>query len=288
MRVGWVGLGAMGAPMARTALAAGFDVVGFDIATIALDALADAGGAPAASPAEAARDVDVLVIMVATPQQAEDALFGANGAADALRPGSIVLVMATVGDAAVRDWAQRLAERDVSIVDAPVSGGVARAGTGELLVMVSGDPHVVERVRPLVDALAGSAPTVGATPGDGQRMKLVNQLLCGVHIVAAAEALSFAEALGLDARAAWEVVSSGAAESFMLVDRGERMLEAHPPVRSTVDIFVKDMGLVVAAAEAFGHEPHLARTAQQVYTRARNSGLGREDDSTVIRSYRHE
>lgn len=285
-RLGWVGLGAMGAPMARRALAAGFAVDGFDVFDPARQALADAGGTPAGSPAEAARAADALVLMVATPAQAEAALFGESGAASALRSGAIVLVTATVGDAAVQDWARRLDPAGVRVVDAPVSGGVARAASGELLVMPSGALADLEAVRPLIDALASAVSPVGDRVGDGQRMKLVNQLLCGVHIVAAAEALSFAQSLGLDPRAAWDTVRRGAAGSFMLDDRGERMLEADPPVRSAVDIFVKDMGLVVDAAEGVGHDVRLARAAQEVYRAASAAGLGRADDSTVFRSYR--
>lgn len=286
LRLGWVGLGAMGGPMARVAVEAGFEVTGFDVAADAVATLAAAGGRIAGSPAEAAQTADVLVLMVATPGQAETVLFGDGGAASVLRPGAIVLVMATVGDTAVRSWAERLADSDIAVVDAPVSGGVERAAAGELLVMVAGSEAEVARVRPLLDALAASAPVVGAESGDGQRMKLVNQLLCGVHIVAAAEALSFAEALGLDPRAAWEVVKRGAAGSFMLDDRGARMLDEAPPVRSAVDIFVKDMGLVVEAAESVAHEPVLARVARAVFGTARDRGLGRRDDSAVIEIYR--
>lgn len=286
LRLGWVGLGAMGGPMARVAVEAGFEVTGFDVAADAVATLAAAGGRIAGSPAEAAQTADVLVLMVATPGQAETVLFGDGGAASVLRPGAIVLVMATVGDTAVRSWAERLADSDIAVVDAPVSGGVERAAAGELLVMVAGSEAEVARVRPLLDALAASAPVVGAASGDGQRMKLVNQLLCGVHIVAAAEALSFAEALGLDPRAAWEVVRRGAAGSFMLDDRGARMLDEAPPVRSAVDIFVKDMGLVVEAAESVAHEPVLARVARAVFGTARDRGLGRRDDSAVIEIYR--
>lgn len=286
LRVGWIGLGAMGGPMARVALDAGFPVTGFDVFEPARSALSAVGGRAAESAAEAAREADVLVLMVATPAQAEDVLFGAGGAAPELRPGAVVVVTATVGDAAVRDWAARLAEAGVRVVDAPVSGGVARAASGELLIMPSGASDDLATVAPLLAALASTASPVGDSVGDGQRMKLVNQLLCGVHIVAAAEALSFAEALGLDPRAAWEVVRRGAAGSFMLDDRGERMLQDDAPVRSAVDIFVKDMGLVVEAAEEAGHDPVLARSAREVYRRASESGLGRADDSTVVRGYR--
>ena len=186
--------------------------------------------------------------------------------------------MATVGPEPVARWAQ-----EHEVVDAPVSGGVARAADGDLLIMVSGAGAAIERVRPLLDTLARNAPVVGDEPGDGQKVKLVNQLLCGVHIAAAAEALAFAESLGLDARATWEVVRDGAAASFMLDDRGARMLdEAFEEPKSALDIFVKDMGLVGEAARASGQPSPLAAVAEQLYRAGSRAGLGRLDDSSLI------
>jgi 3-hydroxyisobutyrate dehydrogenase len=280
--VGWVGLGAMGSPMVACAARAGFDARAYDLDPARARALAGDGVRPAASVREAATDADVLVVMVATPGQVESVLFGDDPAADALAPGATVVVMATVGPAPVLRWAERLASRQVDVVDAPVSGGAVRAAAGDLLIMVSGAPTAVAHVQPLLDALARSAPVVGAAPGDGQKVKLVNQLLCGVHIAAAAEALAFAEALELDPAATWEVLRGGAAASFMLDDRGERMVHGTDEVRSALDIFVKDMGLVVDAARASAYPAPLATTAEQLYLAGRRAGLGRRDDSTVI------
>jgi 3-hydroxyisobutyrate dehydrogenase/putative dehydrogenase len=190
--------------------------------------------------------------------------------------------MATVGPAAVQRWADRLAEQQVEVVDAPVSGGVARAATGDLLVMVGGPQTAVQHVQPLLDAMARSAPVVGAAPGDGQKVKLVNQLLCGVHIAVAAEALAFAEAMHLDPIATWEVLRGGAAASFMLDDRGERMVHGSDQVKSALDIFVKDMGLVLDAARDTAYPAPLASAAEQLYLAGRRAGLGRRDDSSVI------
>jgi len=167
--------------------------------------------------------------------------------------------MATVGPEVVAEVAARLGRSGVAVVDAPVSGGVQRAAAGDLLIMVSGADDAVGQARPLLGALARSAPLVGPVAGDGQRMKLVNQLLCGVHIAAAAEALAFAESLGLDPGECWRVLRDGAAASFMFEDRGQRMItgEFREP-RSALDIFVKDMGLVSAAAEHAGAPAPLA------------------------------
>ena len=281
-RVGWVGLGAMGSPMAACVARAGFAARAYDIDPGRARALVADGVQPAASIREAATDADVLVVMVATPAQVESVLFGDDPAAPALAAGATVVVMATVGPAPVLRWSERLAAQQVDVVDAPVSGGVARAAAGDLLVMVGGAPDAVAHVRPLLDTLARSAPVVGPNPGDGQKVKLVNQLLCGVHIAVAAEALAFAEALDLDPAATWEVVRGGAAASFMLDDRGGRMVHGTDEVKSALDIFVKDMGLVADAARASSYPAPLATAAEQVYLAGRRAGLGRRDDSAVI------
>ncbi len=216
-------------------------------------------------------------------------LFGPGGAAGALAAGAIVMIMATVGPEVVAEVAARLGRGGIAVVDAPVSGGVRRAAAGDLLIMVSGADGAVGRARPVLGALARSAPVVGPAPGDGQRMKLVNQLLCGVHIAAAAEALAFAESLGLDPGECWRVLRDGAAASFMFEDRGARMIsgEFRDP-RSALDIFVKDMGLVSAAAEHAGAAAPLAAAARQLYHEGHERGLGRLDDAALIEVFRED
>jgi 3-hydroxyisobutyrate dehydrogenase len=281
--VGWIGLGAMGSPMAGGVARAGHAITAYDIDPARARELVGDGVEPAASAAAAARGADALVVMVATPEQVESVLFGDDGAAGALQPGAIVVIMATVGPAPVARWARALSERQVEVVDAPVSGGVVRAGAGDLLIMVAGRAEAIRRIQPLLDAMARSAPVVGESPGDGQKVKLVNQLLCGVHIAAAAEALAFAEAMGLDARACWEVLRDGAAASFMLDDRGARMLDGDfTAPKSALDIFVKDMGLVTDAARERTYPSPLAAVAEQLYLAGSRAGLGGLDDSSVI------
>jgi 3-hydroxyisobutyrate dehydrogenase/putative dehydrogenase len=283
MRVGWVGLGAMGAPMATRLARAGHSVYAYDIAPERAAALAADGVQGAAAIAAAVDGADVVAIMVATPDQVEQVLFAPGGAASALPGGAVVMIMATVGPEAVVSAAGRLAASGAAVVDAPVSGGVQRAGAGDLLIMASGPAGAVARVRPLLDALARTAPVVGSSPGDGQRMKLVNQLLCGVHIAAAAEAFAFAEALGLEAADCWQVLREGAAASFMLDDRGARMVAGEfEQVRSALDIFVKDMALAGAAADQAGAAVPLAAAARQLYEYGHERGMGRLDDSAMI------
>ncbi len=283
MRIGWLGLGAMGGPMAACLARAGHQVHGYDIVADRAAALAADGVRAAPSIAAAVTGAELAAIMVATPDQLRQVLFGPGGAAAALPAGATVLIMATVGPAAAEEAAARLAGRGSTVLDAPVSGGVSRAAAGDLLIMVSGPAAAIEQAQPVLGALARTAPVVGPAPGDGQRMKLVNQLLCGVHIAAAAEALAFAEALGLRPADCWQVLRDGAAASFMFDDRGERMVSGQfGHVRSALDIFVKDMGLVGAAAQAAGADIPLATAAAQLYRRGHDQGLGRLDDAALI------
>jgi 3-hydroxyisobutyrate dehydrogenase/putative dehydrogenase len=279
MRVGWLGLGAMGGPMAACLARAGHTVSAYDV----VPGRTPDGVTAAASIADAVAGADAVAVMVATPDQLEQVLFAEKGAAGALADGQIVVVMSTVGPEAVVAAASRLAAAGVAVVDAPVSGGVARAGQGDLLILVSGSPEAVAGVQPLLDALARSAAVTGPSPGDGQRMKLVNQLLCGVHIAAAGEALAFAGSLGLDPEQCWRVLREGAAASFMFDDRGARMVAGDfDDVRSALDIFVKDMGLVTGAASEAGAAVPLASAARELYQRGHDEGLGRRDDSVII------
>ncbi|MEE1618632.1 NAD(P)-dependent oxidoreductase [Brachybacterium sp. J153] len=280
--VAWIGLGAIGAPMARALAGAGLPVTAFDLFPAAREALADVATI-AATAREAARGADVVAVMVATPEQLEAVLHGdEDGIAGELTAETVLLIMSTVGPAAVEGAVARLAGVTSRIVDAPVSGGAVRAATGDLLVMVGGAEADVAAVRPVLDALAANAPVVGPRPGDGQRFKIVNQLLCGVHIAAAGEAIALADRMGLDVRQVHEVLNTGAAHSFMFADRGGRMVEeAYDDVRSALTIFVKDMGLVTEAAAEVGQQVPLATAAQALYRRGSELGHDRRDDSIV-------
>ncbi|HJF49371.1 MAG TPA: NAD(P)-dependent oxidoreductase [Brachybacterium paraconglomeratum] len=285
--VAWIGLGAIGAPMARALAGAGLPVTAYDLFPAAREAIAEVA-ATTETAREAARGADVVAVMVATPDQLEAVLFGEeDGIAGELTAGTVLLIMSTVGPAALDATATRLAGTGVRIVDAPVSGGAARAADGDLLVMVGGAESDVAAARPVLDALASNAPVVGPRPGDGQRFKIVNQLLCGVHIAAAGEALALADSMGLDLRQVHEVLGTGAAASFMFGDRGARMVEgAYDDVRSALTIFVKDMGLVAEAAEEVDQQVPLATAAQQLYRRGSELGWDRRDDSIVYRVLR--
>lgn len=279
--IGWIGLGAIGAPMVRAAASAGLSVRAFDLNPSARESVADVATA-AETAVDAVTGADVVVVMVATPEQLESVLFGEGGIAPALNAQSALLIMSTVGPAAIEHTVASLEGITTHVVDAPVSGGAARAAKGDLLVMVGGAPADVDTVRPVLDALASNAPVVGDRPGDGQRFKIVNQLLCGVHIAVAGEALALADRMGLDLKQVHEVLNTGAAASFMFGDRGQRMVDgAFDDVRSALTIFVKDMGLVSEAAAQVGQDVPLAQSAQQIYQRGSELGYDRRDDSIV-------
>jgi len=282
-KTAFIGLGAIGLPMARSIARAGFDIVGIEPAPQGRERAAAAGIRTAASLTDAG-DFDVAVVMVATAEQLADVVDAALAAGDIA--GSHWIIMSTVGPDAARHEAQRLAAVGAHAVDAPVSGGVARAATGELALFVAGESEHIAAVAPVLDAM-GTVRVVGAAVGDGQAVKVVNQHLCAVHIVAAAEALALAERLGLDPAFVLDVVGGGAAASFMLADRGPRMLQGEDaPVLSQIGIFVKDTGLVADAADAAGVSLPVLAAARERFLRADAAGLRGRDDSSVIETYR--
>lgn len=286
-RIAFVGLGAIGQPMARRLLQCGFEVLAFDVVPDQRKALAESGAVETGSAGEATEGADATVVMVATPEQALEAIFGDGGVASGLREDAPLLVTGTLGPEVVREIHDRLGGRGTQLLDAPVSGGTARAAAGELLVMVSGEERTFSEARPVLEALGSKVEWMGPKIGDGQSIKLVNQLLCGVHLAAAGEALAFASALGLEPRRSYEVVRQGAAYSFMLDDRAGRMLSEGPAsVESALDIFVKDTGLVLDAAREAGFQADLAAAANGVYREGSAAGMGREDDSSVEAVYR--
>ncbi|MSV53460.1 MAG: NAD-binding protein [Actinobacteria bacterium] len=282
VNVGWIGLGAMGLPMASVLTRGGYQVTAFDLDAAKVAQVVEAG-ALSMSLEQVATNADILFVMVATGSQLESVLFGADGAAKVMAPGSVVVITATVGVQVAVSCAERLSKLGIGLVDAPVSGGVARAEAGDLLFMVSGSSSDKAKAMPLINLMAREAADFGEIPGDAQKAKLVNQLLCGVHIAVAGEALAFAESLGLDANQCWSALRGGAATSFMFEDRGRRMVEGPQEiVRSALGLFVKDLGLVTAEAAAHSLGTPLASAALGLFAQGRDEGHEREDDSVVI------
>lgn len=281
-----LGLGAMGLPMA-TRLASRLTVHGFDIAAERLRLAAEAGIRTFDTAASAVDGADAVLLAVRSAEQLTDVLFGPTGIAPMLKRGAVVIMTSTVGVDAVVEVAEQLTVLGVDLVDAPLSGGPVRAGDGDLLIVVGAAEAARHTAAPVLDLLASTLTVVGDKPGDGQALKTVNQLLCGVHIAAAAEALALAESLGLDAEKTLEALQAGAAASFMLGNRGPRILQAWDAdgaeVLSRLDIFVKDLGIVTTAARAVSLPTPLAAAAEQMFLQGQAQGLGMADDSAVVR-----
>jgi L-threonate 2-dehydrogenase len=283
--IGFIGLGSMGLPMAKNLVTRGFAVRGFDIKPGAIDSLVEAGGTRATAPADAANGADVLVLMVVNAAQAEAVLFEADALSALSRSGTVVL-MATCPPRAVETIAARVVEAGRSFIDAPVSGGVVGARAATLTIMAAAPRVTFEAVKPVLDALGDKIFHVGERAGQGAMVKTINQLLCGVHITVAAEAFSLAGKAGLDQSVLLEILSGSSASSWMLKDRGPRILQDEPPVTSAVDIFVKDLGIVLEAGRDIKAALPLAAAAHQMFLAASGQGHGDADDSQVIRAYR--
>ena len=283
--IAFIGLGAMGGAMAEMLIKKQFRVSGYDMRPEAVARLASHGGHGAASAEEAARDADVLILMVVNADQAEDALFEKLALEASTADATIVLCSTCAPDRIVT-IAKRVEKSGRRFVDAPVSGGVTGATNGTLTIMAAAKTAVFKDVKPVLAAMGSNLYHLGETPGQGAAMKVVNQLLCGVHIAAAAEGLAFAERAGIDPKVALEVLGGSAAQSWMLNARGPRMVDYDSVVTSAVDIFVKDLGLVLDSGRAARMALPLAAAAHQLFLAASAMGHGHEDDSQVIETYR--
>lgn len=283
--VAFIGLGAMGAPMAENLVKRQFQVRGFDMRETARAALAAAGGEASNSAAAAAQGADALVLMVVNAAQARAVLFEA-GTLTALAADATVVLMATCSPGDAEAIGAEVTKTGRHFIDAPVSGGVNGARNATLTIMVGAPSESFARVKPVLDALGDKVFHVGEKAGQGATVKTVNQLLCGVHIAVAAEALSLAEKAGIDGGLLFQIMGGSAASSWMLKDRGPRMQEQEPTVASAVDIFVKDLGIVLDAGRSAKAALPLAAAAHQMFLAASGLGHGGRDDSQVVRAYR--
>ena len=283
--VGFVGLGSMGLGMARNVLRAGIPVRGYDIVAEARGNFAEAGGEAVESAAEAAAGADVLLLMVVDEDQARDVLFGAGGAVAAMRGRATVVLCSTVSPKSVDDLASETAAAGLWFLDAPVSGGKVGADAGTLTVMAAGSESAFEAARPVLDAISGRVHHVGDKPGLGAVYKVVHQLAAGVHLVAAAELLALGAKAGCDPKTLFEIVSQSAGSSWMFNDRVPRMLDGDHEPRSMVDIFVKDLGLVLGTGARVGSPVPLAAAAHRMLLDASIMGHGKIDDSAVVKVY---
>ncbi len=283
--VGLIGLGAMGAGIARTLRNNGFHVHACDVRFEAAQAFAADGGTAWKTPAEVAAAAPVVVSVVVNAAQTESVLFGEGGAAAAMQPGSTFIMCSTVDP----NWSMALEEKllaqGVHYIDAPISGGAAKAASGQMTMMTSARPEAYAAADAVLAAMAGKVYRLGDRAGAGSKVKIINQLLAGVHIAAAAEAMALGLREGVEPAALYEVITHSAGNSWMFENRMAHVVAGDYTPLSAVDIFVKDLGLVLDTARASKFPLPLAATAHQMFMQASTAGFGREDDSAVIKIF---
>ncbi len=283
-RTSVVGLGSMGYGMAQSLLRAGHVVQGFDINPETSARFAAEGG-QTESQGEAAARCDCLVLVVLNAAQVEQVLFGSDGWAEQLAKGATIIACATVAPAFAREMAARCEALGLHYLDAPISGGAAKAADGQLSVMASGAAAAFDGASPALDAMAQTVFNLGDEVGAGSAMKAVNQLLAGVHIAAMAEALTFGMTQGVKPDKFLEVISQCAGTSWMLENRAPHIVEGDYSPRSSVDIWPKDLGIVLDIAKSARFGAPLTAAALQQFLAASGSGLGAEDDAAVAKVY---
>jgi L-threonate 2-dehydrogenase len=278
-----IGLGSMGLGMAQSLLRHGHAVSGYDVTAGATATLSIAGGRAAISPADAATGAEIVAVVVVNAAQTETVLFGADGIVPVMAPGGVIISCATMAPAAAKDFGARCAEHGLLYLDAPMSGGAARAGSGELTFMASGTPEAFAAARPALDAMAGKVYELGDEAGIGASFKIVNQLLAGVHIAAACEAITFASKLGLDIARVYEVITASAGNSWMFENRVPHILDGDYAPKSAVNIFTKDLGIVSDIGRAETFPLPIAASALQLFLATAAAGMGRDDDASPAR-----
>lgn len=284
-KAGLIGLGAMGSGMAASLRRAGYEVCVFDVRSEVANAFASAGGTACTSPAELAAQCEVVVSVVVNAAQTESVLFGEHGAAAAMKPGSLFVMCSTVDPNWSAALESRLAERGLLYLDAPISGGAARAASGQMTMMTAGTPAANARAGGVLDAMAAKVYRLADRAGAGSKVKIINQLLAGVHIAAAAEAMALGLREGVDPAALYEVITHSAGSSWMFENRMPHVIAGDYTPLSAVDIFVKDLGLVLDLARATRFPLPLSATAHQMFMQASSAGHGGEDDSAVIKIF---
>lgn len=283
-KIGVIGLGSMGFGIASSILRAGHETWGFDINPERVGKLREAGGKQG-DLAEAGGTLDAIVTVVLNAAQTEAVLFGEGGAVPLLPKGAVVLSCATVAPEFARDMAARCAEHGVHYLDAPISGGPIRSANGDLSVLASGSPEAFSRARPALDAIASTVFEMGAEPGQGSAMKAVNQMLVGIQIAATAEAMTFGMTQGITPAKFMEIIPRCAGTSWALENRGPHIVDGDYSPASVVNIWPKDLGIVLDIARGAEFGAPLTAAALQQFLAAAGSGLGWEDDAAVAKVY---
>ncbi|TMJ22696.1 MAG: NAD(P)-dependent oxidoreductase [Alphaproteobacteria bacterium] len=284
-RIAVIGLGSMGFGMATSLKRAGFEVTGYDVAGEAVARFVADGGKGAKSPAQAAHQADIVICVVLNAAQTETVLFGKDGVAETLAKDAVFVSSATMDPEVARRLAKQLEATGAHYLDAPISGGAQRAAQGELTILASGSALAFAKARPALDAMAAKLYELGDAAGQGAAFKMINQLLAGVHIAAASEAITFAAKQGLDLQKVYEVITASAGNSWMFENRMPHVISGDYKPRSAVEIFVKDLGIVQDMARSARFPAPLASAALQMFLMASASGMGRDDDASVARLY---
>ncbi|MCJ8507445.1 NAD-binding protein [Rhizobium lemnae] len=277
-----IGLGSMGWGAALSLLRAGFDVKGVDIRSDVLASFEKEGG-KAYPDAASTGESDVVFVFVVNSRQAEEVLFGERGALKSAKAGTVFLLCVTMAPSATMELAERLSSAGMQVIDAPVSGGHIKALAGEITVMASGPDQAFDHAALALDAVSAKVFRLGSEVGLGSKVKMINQLLAGVHIAATAEALTLAAAEGLDLQTVFDVIRVSAGSSWMFENRGPHIVDGDYTPRSAVNIFVKDLGIVTSEADKAGASTPLSAAALALFKEAAESGLGLEDDAAVAK-----
>lgn len=285
MKIGLIGLGAMGRGMAGSLRRKGHEIHVCDVRADAARTFAAEGGIACASPAEVASHCEVIVSVVVNAEQTEQVLFADGGAAAAMKKGAVFVMCSTVDPKWSIALEARLEAMGLSYLDAPISGGAAKAASGEMTMMTSGRPAAYEKCGTILDDMAARVYKLGDRAGPGSTVKIVNQLLAGVHIAAAAEAMALGMRAGVDPKQIYDVITHSAGNSWMFENRMAHVLARDFTPLSAVDIFVKDLGIVLDTGHASKFPLPLASTAHQMFLHASAAGHGREDDSAVIKIF---
>lgn len=287
MKIGFIGLGTMGEPMARRLLEAGHDLVVHNRTRAREEALAGAGARRAATPRECARDREIVFTMVSDTPDVQAVVLGDDGALAGMSPASVLIDMSTISPAKTRLIATALEDHGVAMLDAPVSGGSEGAQKGTLAIMVGGRAEVLERVRPVLAVLGSRITHVGPS-GAGQVAKAVNQVVIAGTYAAVAEGLVLGMASGIDVEATLEAIAGGAAGSWVLDHRGPNMIHDHYPLGFRTRLHRKDLGIALAAAREAGVAMPVAAYVEQLETSLVKRGLGDEDVSNIARIVREQ
>ena len=285
MAIGVIGVGAMGMGVVESLSRNGNKTYVRDIVPERMIAAEKMGAVSCSSAAQLARAVDIVVILVVNAEQVEEVLFGADGAAPALSKGSVVILSSTLAPDYVEALAPRLAALQLKLLDAPVSGGPARAAAGTMTVMAAGAPDAYQRCTGLLANISGKVFHLGDIPGTASKMKLVNNLLAGVNLVAAAEAMALAIRIDLDPQMVFDVVKESSGASWVFQDRMARVLNGDYEPRAALPILTKDLGLALDLAKQRNFPALLGTLAHQVFSTSSQSAFGAEDDAAVIKYY---